>query len=895
MAGRSLVWPSASARTAPSCASSSRESITAGAELQAGFLLGGEAVLLPARVLACDGSDLLVAWSAQTLEEEARVVRVVFGRADAWVGWQPAGGHAVSRGAWRLLAALGMLVRRRAAACVLAGAILLAASLAHAQTVPGSSDLTVRPIPGVAEELPAPTPASPPQAIPAPAAPTRPAPAAPQPGTRTIVYTLRQLGAPGPLSLRGTTPALGVSFGIRADEVVTAATLSLAGAVSPGLMPELSNVTVTLNGEYLATIPADRRTPAFTADLPVTPALFRDENRLEFRLTGRSEKDCDDVLSGLLWATVADSSTLTLTLARLPPQRDLSRLPLPFLDSHERDTLTLPFVVPDAAPDDTLRAAGIAASWFGQLAGDRGATFPVLHGVPAKGDAVVVLGGTEGAAIPGLPAIDGPTLAVLPNPRDPQSSLLLVAGRTGAEAAAAAQALAMGIRALSGAVAPCRRPISPRGAPYDAPAWIPSDRPVRLGELVPPAGLQSSGYAGLSRVPFRTAPDFYTWRDRPFMLDLRWRAPPGPVVDLAASRLDVGLNGAYLDSLPLSTAEPPHPWLDRLLGPAARPASDARVALPLADLSGANDLQFYFDARPLRRDRCAAVPGDLRMAVDPDSTLDLSRGYHFAEMPNLGDFATSGFPFTRMADLSQTAIVLPDRPAPEEIGAFLDLMGRFGAMTGLPGVRVAVTRPDEVGGYGDRDLLVIGTMARLQAADPLLASSPLRLSGDRLQLTLGAAADRWHRLFGDGSRPDRAAAGAGASAALSAAIAPGISVMVGAESPLGDDRSVVAILAGGPAGLDEALRDLRDAAQARLIHGDLALLSGGTVTSYRVGPTYTVGSLPFWLWPSWYLRDQPLAAFGVLIGGCLVLGLALFWMMRRRVAGRLPPPRERRD
>ena len=179
------------------------------------------------------------------------------------------------------------------------------------------------------------------------------------------------------MTMRGTSEIQGVLFGIRTDEVVVAAELALSGAMSPALIPEFSNVTVTLNEQYVGTIPADRDHPAFgPLTMPVNPVFFQDNNRLNFRFTGRYTTDCNDPLSGLLWATVSDTSTLTLTLARLPAQRNLARLPLPFFDRHEGQTLVLPFVLPAVPGNATLQAAAIVSSWFGRLASFRGATFP---------------------------------------------------------------------------------------------------------------------------------------------------------------------------------------------------------------------------------------------------------------------------------------------------------------------------------------------------------------------------------------------------------------------------------------------------------------------------------------------------------------------------------------
>ncbi len=791
-----------------------------GAMVNVGVRLDGELVDLPARVVGAHAGETEIAWAAATLAEEARVVRVVYGRADAWSG-------------------------RLVAAAVL-GAALWATPPALAQASTNGSDYSVRPIPGAPAE-------------------TLPPVDAGTPGSRTVVYTLHQLGAPGPLALRGTQPVLPVTFGVRADEVVTAATLNLEGAVSPALIPALSNVTVTLNGQYVATIPADSHTPGFTAEVPITASQLQNANRLEFRLAGRAQADCDDPLSPLLWATIADSSTLTLTLARLPPQRDLARLPKPFFDAGAPGALVLPFVLPPSPDSQALRAAGIAASWFGQLAGARGASFPVATAPPASGDAVVVQGDADGAGLPGAPPIDGPTLAVLANPHDPFGSLLLIAGRSDAEAVVAARALAFGIRALAGTQVTVQPPEVAARRPYDAPAWVATDRPVRLGALAGDAALQGSGYTSLLTVPFRIAPDLWTWRDRPFTLDLRWRAPPGSVTDLAASRFDVGMDGDYLASLPLAAAD--------------APSTQGRVAVPPYDVSGNGSLNLFFDARPLRRGACAAIPEDLRMAVDADSTLDFSRAHHITRLPNLGFFAATGFPFTRLADLSQTAVVLPEQPSAVEIGAFLDMMGGLGEAAGLPGGEVAVVRPGEVAGVADRDLLVLGTLAGLQSPGlaGLLDNSPVGFADGRLHVKLGQGLPA-------------AAARARAAVAMSAEFAGGLAVLTAAESPLQAGRSVVALVASDSAALDAAMASLRDPAQVGLIQGDLVLLSGGQVSAYRVGPSYTVGSLPFWLWPSWYLADQPLPALGLLLGGCALLAVAAFWWLRSRAAARLQPP-----
>jgi len=665
-----------------------REEVAAETGLLIDVDVGPETVLLQGRVLQSESGSLQVDWLPRTIAEEAAVARVVFGRADAWIEWDSfpidrplrslihvlvsirglfrppvrvpkqdvAAMAAAAAAAAAPVAAApsgGKLARqtlvvqpRRAALqrtlAALAVLLLVAAGGAQAQTKPAvgaqaptaaqPSGTDLRPPPGPVPFL-----------LPSPGSPTSTSSAlAPQPATQTaqsgspagptrrLVLTLRQLGVQGPMTMRGTSAIQGVLFGIRSDEVVTAAQLTLEGATSPSLMPEFSNITVTLNEQYIGTIPVDRDVPTFgPVAMSLNPVFFQDSNRLNFRFTGRYTPDCNDPMSGLLWATVSDTSVLSLTLERLPSPRLLSRLPLPFFDQRDKQPLVLPFVLPAAPGNDTLGAAAIIASWFGQQADFRGATFPVAAQPPPEGNAVVVLAGREAPEGVSLPPVNGPTLALVPNPNDPLSSLLVVAGRTGAEVINAATALVLGSHTLGGATAMVQTPVVPERQPYDAPAWINTDRPVRFGELVDANQLQGTGYApGTFHVPFRTAPDLYTWRKRPFRADIHFRAPPGPVVDVATSRLDVGINGLFLRSYSLAPSAGPLDWAFRQLGFDEGPQA-AGTAIPPYMVFGQNDLGLYFDARPLHRGDCTAIPEDLHMSVDPDSTIDLTRAYRF--------------------------------------------------------------------------------------------------------------------------------------------------------------------------------------------------------------------------------------------------------------------------
>ena len=83
---------------------------------------------------------------------------------------------------------------------------------------------------------------------------------------------------------------------------------------------------------------------------------------------------------------------------------------------------------------------GIVASWFGALAGYRGALFPAqLDNAPLSGNAVVFATSDQRPAGVNIPAISGPTIAVVDREAPARGQLLLVLGRTEAELKTAAQ------------------------------------------------------------------------------------------------------------------------------------------------------------------------------------------------------------------------------------------------------------------------------------------------------------------------------------------------------------------------------------------------------------------------------------------------------------------------
>jgi cellulose synthase (UDP-forming) len=427
-------------------------------------------------------------------------------------------------------------------------------------------------------------------------------------------------------------------------------------------------------------------------------------------------------------------------------------------------------------------------------------------------------------------------------------------------------------------------------APYDAPHWLDNGGPVRFGSLVDRSDLQSNGFApGPVRIPIRTAPDLFTWRNSGLPVQIRYRAPPAPIADTSVSRLDVSLSDTYLRSFPLTSGERwwPIAWAMQKLAPVIGTPSDVqtgKVSLPPYLLFGRDELQLRFDMRPLSRGECTGVPGDIRASIDPDSTVDISQAYHFVHMPNVGLFASAGYPFTRMADLGGTAAVLPDRPNTIEVGAFLDTIGYLANIVGLPSTGLAVVSPGGLAGVSARDLLVFGVLGRQPALQTLLRDGAVQVTGGRLSAALPDSLQdvRALMLVNEPDKAERSRVVVELNAS-----GDGMGAVIGVQSPLQSGRSVVVITGVTPAAMTDMVAALRDPEQSGKVQGDISILNGGRISAFRAANTYEVGDLPLWLRAQLLFGGRPERAALLLLGTVCLIGIPIAWMLRRRAAIRL--------
>ncbi|MBV9619687.1 MAG: cellulose biosynthesis cyclic di-GMP-binding regulatory protein BcsB, partial [Gammaproteobacteria bacterium] len=653
------------------------------------------------------------------------------------------------------------------------------------------------------------------RAAPAGTAPNR------EPAPQEMRATFAELGA-GALSLQGVAASGGVNFGVRADQLVTGATLHLRMTASPALIQELSHLRVTLNTQTVAALTLNRADAGHPVEraIPLDPRYFSDYNHLQLDLVAHYTTGCEDPQHSSLWLQIAADSDVTLTLRPLELRDDLALLPAPFFDAHDNRPLVLPIVLGAHAPRGVLRAAGVAASWFGLLADYRGARFPVSFETLPTSHALVFATNDSRPASLGLPLVQSPTVRLIDHPTDAALKLLVFQGRDESQLRQAVEAVVLGDAVLSGSSATVEAVSYARRLPYDAPRWLRSDRAVRLGELIQdPAQLQGQGVAPQPMsVNLRLPPDLFTWNKAGVPVDVHYRYTAPAERD--NSVLTVAINNQLLRSYrlaPESGVEGDGRFTVPLLqGDGSRQTRG--LLIPAFQLASDNQMVFQFSMDFHREANCKQVFIDnTREAIDPDSTVDVSSFAHYTALPNLALFVNAGFPFTRYADLAETGFVLPAADDAAALEELYFLLGRMGRQTGAVGLGYRLLDAQQAMRATNLDLILLSG----SQGEPLLqrwqTDRPLTLAGLSRDFRRLAPAMRESFLPGGGP-------GAAAPPRVQLRADGDLAALESFESPLSAGRTVVALLGRDAAAARALVSTLNDDSKVPLIRGELAVI-----------------------------------------------------------------------
>ncbi|WP_090133039.1 cellulose biosynthesis cyclic di-GMP-binding regulatory protein BcsB [Kosakonia oryziphila] len=703
--------------------------------------------------------------------------------------------------------------------------------------------------------------------------------------SRDVKLTFAQIAPPpGSMVLRGINPDGGVEFGVRSDEVVSKAVLNLEYTPSPSLLPVQSQLKVYLNDELMGVLPVTKEQlgKKTLAQVPINPLFITDFNRVRLEFVGHYRDVCENPASSTLWMDIGRSSSLDMTYQSLPLKNDLSHFPVPFFDSRDNRALTLPMVfagVPDIAQQ---QAAAIIASWFGSRAGWRGQTFPVSYNsLPDRNAIVFATNDKRPDFLRDAPAVKGPTISMINHPNNPYVKLLIVMGRDDKDLLQAAKGIAQGNVLFRGDSVTVDevKPLLAR-QPYDAPNWVRTDRPVSFGELKTyEEQLQSTGLEPSSiNVSLNLPPDLYLLRSTGIDMNLSYRYTAPLTKD--SSRMDISLNNQFLQYFNLTSNQDTNRLLLHL--PVLQGLLDSKtdVSIPALKLGAVNQLRFDFQyMNPMPGgsiDNCMTfqqVPN--RVVIGDESTIDFSKYYHFIAMPDLRAFANAGFPFSRMADLSQTIIVTPAQATPAQVGTLLDTLGTIGAQTGFPAINMQLTNDATQLQGKDADIMIIGSIPQ-----PLKNDEKIDLLVNATQSWVKTPLRQSPFMT---SEPDSADRKADAQTAVSSD-GP-MAAVISFQSPFNDQRSVVALLADSPRGYELLNNAMNDSGKRAAIFGSVTVIRESGVNGLRVGDVYYVGHLP-WFERIWYALANHPVLLAILAAVSVVLLAWVLWRLLRIISRR---------
>ncbi len=521
----------------------------------------------------------------------------------------------------------------------------------------------------------------------------------------------------GDVSLVGIYAFGSVDFGIPDGwAVVGQPELHLSIKRSAQLIPEVSSITVWVDGQPVGTFPLDGDPTGVENE--VLPLMLLNESgyhNIQLVAYHRSLLPCEISDHPGLWSRVLGSSFIRVRYRPEPPDLSLAHWPAPFRDDRNPEPAPINLVLAANPSEEELQTAGYIASYLGHAASWLPMDIHVhqggIQGAP-EGHLIVV--GRADSRAPGfeeakalmtastLPELQDTAarltaaqlpragvIALAPRPSNPHHAVLMVLGTHG-------DGLVQLGRLLSGQEG-SRLPVGLRAAieeveaspPMEARRWddtVPPEPAFTLQDLGLTDRTATGYHGGTIAVPLRLVPDDHP-RSGAARLELIYSYTAQ--ASAAQSRLDVYLNGVATGGVALDDQDGRH--RQKLL-----------LDLPVHEMGPDSTLEVKFSLIGMDPPICLGEHHDeMWGTVHSDTSLTLPRD-QWATIPDLSLLRFGGYPFTIRPDLSETLFVLPENPTRADYQAYIWLAAEFGRVSRgdrfAYGVQRGAVNPEKVSG-----------------------------------------------------------------------------------------------------------------------------------------------------------------------------------------------------
>jgi hypothetical protein len=655
--------------------------------------------------------------------------------------------------------------------------------------------------------------------------------------------------------------SIALEYKSRADRVVTDATLQLLFESPKADPTRIRGLDVLFNNTPVKRLDKNELDSLLRGylELPIDPRLLGARNTITLNVLTDGKPPYTDCVAPGTWSLVAFASALETVETKVPVQNDLAVLPMPFFDPNIEKRVSVPFVFPSAPSIERQRAGFLVANYWGMQDIEE-AEFPVYFGTIPSESAVLIATSAELSAL-GLQGVSGPTLRFIDNPMGAgaDAKLLIVAGTNEAEINVVAEELALGrISSFSNEVKiQDRQPIRVVER-YDTGNFLTPGKMVQFDELASGGALTIDGRNdGIITLKFKLQPEIFFWPQTGIPVTLHYEQAVEP--ENLNSTIVAMINGNFVKILQRGVSRGGTGGVRQM-----------RFALPQRYLGSTNELQFFSEFDPPREGCPLPFPKE-KTVIAGDSTMDLRNATEFAVLPDISQFAKSGFPYTRYADLSETVIVLPNKASQANVSALLGIAGHFARVAQYPSVRAEFARADSVGAKVDKDILVLGTVEDQPLIGQWGNRAPARLTEDGVNVPPPAGTRLLLNRF---SLSARDLEGDAREAQIYAQDDDeGIGVVTSFESPLVPHRTVLIVSSTR----DNALPNLSHISTFPEIRNaessDLVLTKGDDAQPFSLGPDYGVGELDRVREVLWFFSKNSLLLVPLLVISALIIGL----------------------
>jgi cellulose synthase operon protein B len=734
--------------------------------------------------------------------------------------------------------------------------------------------------------------------------------------TKSNTYTLKEIGTTNPVLLKGLDARYDHLLNVRSDEIALGVKLKLQFYFSKYLLDN-SELEVLVNDQTVKTIKLDGAlgNQLTTDEIEIPYQILTANNLITYKFHGHYSNNCEDPRDSRLWFVLGNKSEYNITTSQFGTQNDLSAFPVPFIDPDQQAPSVIPFVFAGSPDKNTLEAAGILSSFLGASGYQQKIKFKsVFNKIPTSGNAIIFVTDPEYLINLNFKKINPePSLAIIENPFDKLGKLLLVMGSNGNAHKTSVLNLIDKKRLLTGDYIQLNdgAPKFPKRVPYDAPAWVQTSKPIKISDISgAPTGdnLKVANY-GSTVIPLDLPlpPDLYHIKGSTgIKVDLKFAFSLPDSTKGESASLGISDDQRFIRDFTLTSQENSlfgqlkNYFNDKLayyinLGKSSADSEEIesrldqvkekRVKFEVPIFPNQSDLKLraFFNYKYPQDLECVAttpIPLTQKMLL-PSSSIDVSHVSHFIEMPNLSVFAQKGYPFTRLADLSETGVILNKNFNEQSISTYLTMMGFLGSKTHYPAIKVQVALDDQINDLRNKDLLIIDE----NNSSRILKNWSIPADKNSYTLSLGKITEKLFNKFVsmfdsktvEVDEPIR-----------SSETNAGLGKIIGFESPLKSHKSVVLLKGASDFDFENIQNALLNPADYKNpIEGTNALIYDDKINTFDHGDYYDVGSLNFIEFIYWTLVKFPILfiLFGIL--SIIALTMILFSSLKAKAPDRI--------